>query len=100
MFTNYLYILGKAGVNADENWFLSSFKDVKRIKIPNQKEFDSFTTKILMDLKSGTEQWEKKLRAVSITSLFYCHLGLLIQLCLRVHLIRSKKLANVVGSGH
>lgn len=68
MFTNYLYILGKAGVNADENWFLTSFEDVRPVKIPNQKEFDLFTKKIHNDLKSGTEQWERKLNAVSITS--------------------------------
>lgn len=59
---------GKAGVDADEEWFNSAFEDVPSIHLMSVREFDSVAKKIQDDLKTGTEYWEKKLEAVSQTS--------------------------------
>uniref|UniRef100_A0A1B6GM36 TOG domain-containing protein n=1 Tax=Cuerna arida TaxID=1464854 RepID=A0A1B6GM36_9HEMI len=49
---------------ADENWFLSAFEDVPDVPVLNHREFDNLTKKLLEDLKSGTEFWEKKVEAL------------------------------------
>lgn len=68
MFMNFLYILGKAIVDTDENWFLNAFENVPPVEILTKKEFESFTKKIHDDLESDTEYWKRKLEAVSKTS--------------------------------
>ncbi|XP_054279467.1 CLIP-associating protein 2 isoform X5 [Macrosteles quadrilineatus] len=55
---------GKAGVDADEEWFNSAFEDVPPIHLMSVREFDSVAKKIQDDLKTGTEYWEKKLEAL------------------------------------
>ncbi|XP_046683074.1 CLIP-associating protein 2 isoform X4 [Homalodisca vitripennis] len=49
---------------ADENWFLSAFEDVPDVPVLNHREFDNLTKKLMEDLKSGTEFWEKKVEAL------------------------------------
>lgn len=57
-------LTGPAG-EADEAWFQSAFEDVTAVICLNHREYETLTKKIVEDLRSAAEFWEKKVDAVS-----------------------------------
>lgn len=51
---------------------MTAFEDVQNISWMNRREFETITKKIVEDLKSGPELWERKIDAVSICRLKRC----------------------------